>query len=164
MSTRQSSSEQLVMNALSSASETTAAELASATGLGRSTVGNALVKLERSRKAQRVAGGRQGAVRLPDRWRQAGKRKSSPESAKSVQRPRGPKAGRLRPGQLDELVMAYVNERAGARLGPTAVAKGLGRSSGAVANCLARLAKAGHVREVGKRPRRYRVVRNSRRR
>jgi hypothetical protein len=39
-------------------------------------------------------------------------------------------------------------------LGATAVANGLGRSSGAVGNCLARLAAAGQVRQVSERPRR----------
>jgi hypothetical protein len=50
MSPKQSSTEQLVMSALAARSEATVAELASATGLGRSTVGTALVKLEQSRK------------------------------------------------------------------------------------------------------------------
>lgn len=162
MSRKQSATE-LVTSTLSAQSEATVAELASTTGLGRSTVGKALIKLERSGEAHRVAGGRQGATRRPDRWRPAGKHESSSKSPEPAIRPRGQKAERLRPGQLDELVIAYVNKHAGEALGPAAVAKGLGRSSGAVANCLARLAKAGHVREVGKRPRRYRV-RNSRRR
>lgn len=157
------SSTELVTNTLSARSEATVAELASATGLGRSTVGKALIKLERLGEAHRVAGGRKGATRRPDRWRRPGKHESSSKSPKPAVRPRGQKAERLRPGQLDELVIAYVNEHAGEALGPAVVAKELGRSSGAVANCLARLAKAGHVREVGKRPRRYRVVRNSRR-
>jgi hypothetical protein len=39
--------------------------------------------------------------------------------------------------------------------GATAVAKGLGRSAGAVANCLARLVEGGRVILVGDRPRRY---------
>jgi hypothetical protein len=64
---------------------------------------------------------------------------------------------RLRPGQLDGLVLAYLRKHKDD--GPqttTAVAKGLGgRSAGAVANCLARLAKQKKVRQVKKTPRAY---------
>jgi hypothetical protein len=43
-----------------------------------------------------------------------------------------------------------------APLGVTPVAKALGRSAGAVGNCLARLAAAGRLEQVSDRPRRYR--------
>jgi hypothetical protein len=98
VSPKQSSTE-LVASTLSARSEATVAELASATSLGRSTVGKALIKLERSGEAHRVAGGRQGATRRPDRWRRAGS--TSPEPATQ---PRGQESERLRPGQLDELL------------------------------------------------------------
>lgn len=63
---------------------------------------------------------------------------------------------RLRPGELDGLLLAYLCEhREEGALGARAVAKGLGRSPGAVANCLARLAKRRAVRQVRRRPRRY---------
>ncbi len=65
------------------------------------------------------------------------------------------KPKRLRPGELDDLVLAYMGKHK-EPLTVTAIAKGLGgRSAGAVANCLARLAKEKKVRRVGKRPRRY---------
>jgi hypothetical protein len=49
---------------------------------------------------------------------------------------------RLRPGELDGLVLAYLRKHKDGPLTSTAIAKGLGgRSAGAVANCLARLAK-----------------------
>ncbi len=53
------------------------------------------------------------------------------------------KSKRLRPGELDGLVLSYLCEhRKDGPLTATAIAKGLdGRSAGAVANCLARLAK-----------------------
>jgi hypothetical protein len=47
-------------------------------------------------------------------------------------------------------------------LGTTTVAKGLGRSSGAVGNCLKRLAATGKVRQTGKRPLRYAAVNGAR--
>jgi hypothetical protein len=67
------------------------------------------------------------------------------------------KAKRLRPGQLDGLVLSYLAEHTGdGALTATAIAKGLGgRSAGAVANCLTRLAKDKKVRLARKRPRAY---------
>jgi hypothetical protein len=64
---------------------------------------------------------------------------------------------RLRPGELDGLVLAYLKKHT--KDGPltaTAVAKGLGgRSAGAVANCLSRLAKQKKVRQAKREPRAY---------
>ncbi|MFI6093498.1 hypothetical protein [Streptomyces sp. NPDC051218] len=50
---------------------TTGAELALATGLGRSTAGKALVTLEEHGLAVRTPGGHEGARRTPDRWNPA---------------------------------------------------------------------------------------------
>lgn len=63
---------------------------------------------------------------------------------------------RLRPGELDGLVLSYLCKHG--KEGPltaTAVGKGIGRSPGAVANCLKRLAKAKKVRLAKKAPRAY---------
>lgn len=66
------------------------------------------------------------------------------------------KAKRLRPGELDGLVLSFLAEDKGDRpLTATAISKGIERSAGAVANCLARLAKDGKVRQAKKRPRSY---------
>ena len=64
---------------------------------------------------------------------------------------------RLRPGQLDGLVLAYLGKhRNDGPLTATAIAKGLGgRSAGAVANCLSRLAEDGKVRQAKRTPRAY---------
>jgi hypothetical protein len=63
---------------------------------------------------------------------------------------------RLRPGQLNGLVLAYMRKHKGdAPLTATAVGKGLGRSAGAVANCLARLAGEGKLRQAKRKPRAY---------
>lgn len=67
-----------------------------------------------------------------------------------------PKGGRLGPGQLDGLVLAYMRKRKDdGPLTASAVAKGVDRSSGAVANCLVRLAKAKKVRLARRKPRSY---------
>ena len=134
-----------VVKALTSGSELTTAEIGAATGLARSTVGKALVALEHSGTVRRDPGGRDARRRLPDRW-SAGPAGATPSSSLPAQR--------LRPGQLDGLVLHYMNSQ-GAAVGATVVAKALGRSGGAVGNCLARLAAAGRVRKVSDKPRRY---------
>jgi len=55
---------------------------------------------------------------------------------------------RLRPGELDGLVLSYLcQHKQDGPLTATAVAKGLGgRSAGAVSHCLARLVKTKKVR------------------
>jgi DNA-binding transcriptional ArsR family regulator len=144
-------SDPVVLAALDERSDMTVAEIATATGLGRSTVSTTLVRMEGTGKVRRREGGREGARRLPDQWRRSRRR-----ARKSSE----PAAGRLRPGQLDELVLAYVRKRTrGEPVGPTAVANALGRSSGAVANCLKRSAKAGKVRQTGEDPLRYQHAR-----
>jgi DNA-binding transcriptional ArsR family regulator len=141
------SSEEAVAKALASGTEMTGAEIATATGLGRSTVGKALAALERAGMVRRHPGGRDGRRRLPDRWSIGHSEEPSPLA---------PSAQRLRPGQLDALVLEYIDSQgADATVGAPAVAKALGRSAGAVGNCLSRLAAAGRVRHVSDKPRRY---------
>jgi hypothetical protein len=67
------------------------------------------------------------------------------------------KLKRLRPGQLDCLVLDYMKaHRKEGPLTATSIAKGLGgRSAGAVANCLSRLAEDGKVRQAKRTPRAY---------
>lgn len=68
---------------------------------------------------------------------------------------------RLRPGGLDPLVLGYLRKHeADGPLTPGVIAKGIKRSSGAVANCLGRLAKANKVRQATKKPRAYMIVRD----
>ncbi|MFC7303219.1 helix-turn-helix domain-containing protein [Streptomyces monticola] len=79
----------------------TAAELALAAGLGRSTATNALATLEKQGLVVREPGGHEGARRVPDRWRAAGDSPSATgegdaptgndsESAQTGQRPKTP--------------------------------------------------------------------------
>ena len=64
--------------------------------------------------------------------------------------------GRLRPGELDGLVLGYMRKhQKELPLTATAIGKGIGRSSGAVANCLARLAKGKEARQAKRKPRAY---------
>jgi DNA-binding IclR family transcriptional regulator len=145
VTTAKPTTEGAVVKALASGSELTTAEIAAATGLGRSTVGRALVALERRGMVRRVPGGRDGRRPLPDRW-SVEQTDDGPSSTSATRR--------LRPGQLDGLVLDYINSQ-GAAVGATVVAEALGRSGGAVGNCLTRLAAAGRVRKVSDKPRRY---------
>ncbi|HKI85428.1 MAG TPA: hypothetical protein VKA53_01660 [Thermoanaerobaculia bacterium] len=71
----------------------------------------------------------------------------------------GAKTKRLRPGELDGLVLSYLaTHKDDGPLTATSISKGIDRSAGAVANCLARLAKDKRVRQAKKRPRAYVVT------
>ncbi len=66
------------------------------------------------------------------------------------------KAKRLRPGELDKLVLAHLKKhKDDGPLTASAIGKGIERSSGAVANCLVRLEKAKKVRQAKRKPRSY---------
>jgi predicted transcriptional regulator len=148
MSSATPTSHEAVVKVLASQGEMTNAQVAAVTGLGRSTAGKALAALERAGMARRSPGGSDGGRRLPDRW-SVGSGQDRPSARSSSQR--------LRPGQLDGLVLEFVNANGEqSPLGVTVVAKALGRSAGAVGNCLGRLAAAGQVRQVSEHPRRYR--------
>jgi predicted ArsR family transcriptional regulator len=143
MTSTKPTSEEMVVKTLASRGELTITEIAAAIGLGRSTVGKTLTALERTGMARRSAGGREGGRRLPDRW--------------SLATPGEQPARRLRPGELDGLVLELVNSHENdTAVGVAAVARALGRSAGAVGNCLARLAAAGQLELLGEHPRRYR--------
>ena len=63
---------------------------------------------------------------------------------------------RLRPGELDALVLAYMRKhRDNAPFTASAIGKGINRSAGAVSNCLARLAKEQKVHQAKRKPRAY---------
>jgi DNA-binding transcriptional ArsR family regulator len=64
----------VVIGVLDEQPDATTVEIATAVGLGRSTVSAALARLESAGKVKRRAGGREGARRLPDRWRRSRRR------------------------------------------------------------------------------------------
>jgi Mn-dependent DtxR family transcriptional regulator len=66
---RSRSATEVVIGVLDEQPDATTVEIAAAVGLGRSTVSAALARLESAGKVRRRAGGRDGARRLPDRWR-----------------------------------------------------------------------------------------------
>jgi DNA-binding MarR family transcriptional regulator len=61
-----------VLDKLAETPGSTAAEIAEAAGLGRSTVNKALARLEGEGVARREPGGRDGKTKLSDRWHLTG--------------------------------------------------------------------------------------------
>jgi hypothetical protein len=151
-------SEQAVLKTLAANPEATAAEVAAAANVGRSTASKVLARLTSSGEVRRIEGGRDAARRLPDRFAQASAEPPADDGKPKAAEDAKPKAAgeHLKPGQLDELVLTYLKENADSGPhGPTTVAKALVRSSGAVGNCLVRLTKAEQVRQDSEKPRRY---------
>lgn len=151
---------QAILEVLKVEPQASVAQIAVSAGVGRSTAGKLLAHLASDGEVRRTEGGRDGKRRLPDLWSLAGQHPtandadSKPASA-TESKPSG-EADRLKPGQLEPLVLAYLKENAASGPhGATTVATALGRSSGAVANCLVRLTEAKKAREVSAKPRRY---------
>jgi DNA-binding transcriptional ArsR family regulator len=155
--------EDALRKALATQPDATAADLAAAAGLGRSTASKTLARLERAGQVRRHQGGRDGARRLPDRWTLATTAPALHTTAEQDREPaeNGTPAAnheRLKPGQLEGLILTYMQEHPTEPLGPGAIAKALQRSSGAVGNGLARLTRAKKVRQVNDKPRRYQIA------
>lgn len=159
--TEKPASEQAALKALAANPEATAAEVAAAANVGRSSASKVLARLTSSGEVRRIEGGRDGARRLPDRFALASAEPAADDGKPKPAEDAAPKAAdeHLTPGQLDELVLAYLEENADSGPhGPTTVAKALVRSSGAVGNCLVRLTDAKKVKLVTEKPRRYSLV------
>lgn len=125
----------------------TAAELAEAAGIGRSTANKALAVLEAEGRVSRTARGPEGGRRQPDRWNLV---TSSPRKGR-----RAEDDPRLGKGELRALVLAHLHAQHDEAVTPTAVAASLGRSAGAVGNALIKLTVEGAAVQVGDHPRRF---------
>jgi biotin operon repressor len=159
---------QALLDALADRPDTTAAELAKAAGIGRSTAGKLVATLAAQGRVLRRPGGYQGGRRTPDRWTlittiattrdstaASAARSATPTAPASGPDRSRPTSGRLGAGQLRDLVEACLAQRPDQALSATAVAKTLGRSAGAVANALQALAGQGRVVQAQTKPRRY---------
>ena len=133
-----------VLDALAANPGATAAEVAVAAGVGRSTAAKSLAALVADGRVLRQGADRSGGRRRPDRFTFA----TTPK-AKQAGRARLPK------GELRALVLNHLRSRPGEAVSPTAAAKALGRSTGAVGNALERLAASGEVVQASTTPRRY---------
>lgn len=163
----------------------TAPEIADAAGIGHSTAQRHLTALESVGIARREEGGWRDGKKFRDRWflvtathssgghsgadQSAATHPGAAESpgvasdgssdhARSADEATPSPSEHLAKGELAALVLAHLATHR-EDLGPSAVAKALERSSGAVANALERLVTSGDVRLVGEKPRRYRLAR-----
>ena len=98
--TEKPASEQAILKALAANPEATAAEVAAAANVGRSTPSKVLARLANSGEARRTEGGRDGARRLPDRFALASDRPAAKTAKPNVATDAKPKAAgeHLKPG------------------------------------------------------------------
>src|ERR1035437_5098266 len=110
--TENPASERAALEALAANPEATAAEVAAAANVGRSTASKVLARLTSSGEVRRIEGGRDGARRLPDRFALASAEPAADDGKpKSAEDAKPNAAGEhLKPGQLDKLVLAYLKD------------------------------------------------------
>jgi hypothetical protein len=155
---------QALLRALTDHPGATAAELAKAARIGRSTASKLLAALATQGQVLRQPGGLKDGRRAPDRWTlptPASTQEPGPPPTATSAPPAEPPptgSGRLRSGQLRDLVVGCLADRPGQALSPTAIARTLDRSAGAVANFLRVLAGQGVVVQTQAKPRRYRIA------
>lgn len=140
-----------LLAALGKSPGATAAELAEAAGIGRSTANKALAVLEAEGRVSRTARDPEGGRRQPDRWNLVS---SSPRKGRRTES--GPRLGK---GELRAMVLAHLQAQHDEAVTPTAVAASLGRSAGAVSNALVKLTVEGAAIQVGDHPRRFALSR-----
>ena len=158
------SAAEALAGALADRSGATATELAQAAGIGRSTAAKLLAALAGQGRVLRQPVGLKDGRRAADRWTLPAPLPTQDSSAPPTAVPTPPaeppatESGRLRAGQLRQLVLGCLAERPGQALSPTTIAKTLDRSAGAVANALRVLAEQGAVTQTQPKPRRYRIT------
>jgi predicted transcriptional regulator len=154
---------QALLDALADRPGATATELAQAAQIGRSTAAKLLATLASQDRVLRQPGGRRGGRPAADRWTLPTPDPTpnpGPPTAAPIRiaEPSATGAGRLGAGQLRQLVLSCLAERPGQALSPTAIAKTLDRSAGAVANALRVLAGQGMVVQTQLKPHRYTIT------
>jgi DNA-binding MarR family transcriptional regulator len=163
-STQATPAAKALLGALTDRPGATATELAEAAGIGRSTAAKLLATLAAQGHVLRQPGGHKDGRRAADRWtfptptptQDPGTPPTATPAPPADQPPTG--SGRLRAGQLRDLVLGCLAERPGQPLSPTTIAKTLDRSAGAVANALRILAGQGVVVQTQAKPRRYTIA------
>ncbi|MFF2571115.1 helix-turn-helix domain-containing protein [Streptomyces sp. NPDC058084] len=180
-------SEQKALAALAEHSGATASEIASYAGIGGSTAGKALNALESHNLAYRERGAMTGNRKEADLWYHRpvettpehisdepeaeaapaateaeveAPAETAPEApAEAAETPAAKAAPtkRLARGGLRQMVYDYLAAHPAEEVGPSGLGKTLGRSAGAVANALAKLAAHGQAELTSDSPRRYRL-------
>jgi hypothetical protein len=134
--------------------ETIVDEVAAGVGVTRSTARKYLAGLVDAGEIKRIEGGRERGRKRPDRFSVAPQERGEEETKQTSSAPA--ERSRLGPGELDGLVLGYMREhRDDAPHTASRIGKGIGRSSGAVANCLGRLADSDRAVLTNEKPRAY---------
>jgi hypothetical protein len=153
-----------LLSALADRPGATATELAEAARIGRSTAAKLLATLADQGRVLRQPGGHPDGRRAADRWTLPPPPPTQGLGAPPTAAPTPPaeppptNSGRLGAGQLRQLVLGCLAKRPGQALSPTAIAKTLDRSAGAVANALQVLAGQDAVVQTQPKPRRYTIT------
>jgi MarR family len=153
-----------LLGALADRPGATATELAEAARIGRSTAAKLLATLADQHRVLRQPSGHHDGRRAADRWTLPPPTPTQDSSVPPTAAPTRPAepahthSGRLGAGQLRQLVLGCLADRPGQALSPTAIAKTLDRSAGAVANALQILAGQGAVTQTQPKPRRYTIT------
>lgn len=153
--------------ALVAAPGSTAADLAAAVGINKSTAGKILARWEANGTAIRTAGGVVDGRRVGDLWSAVADAVepevvAGPEAAEGAPPAREPfdplPKGRLKPGALRMHVEDFLRMHAGEAFGPTQIGRALGRSQGAVNNALEASTLAGTVVKTQAAPKRFAIA------
>jgi predicted ArsR family transcriptional regulator len=159
-STTQGTTREAVVAALTSGGQLSAADVAMAAGIGRSTATKTLAALAADGQVRRSPGGRDGARRLPDLWSTVtpASTPKKPRAARTTETTAAASGVRLGRGELTGQVLDYLQTHPGEH-SPASVAAQLGgRSTGAVSNALDRLVERKQATLTQQRPRRYAAI------
>lgn len=137
-------SQHAVLNYVTAHPDTTAPQITTDTGLGKSTVTHALSALEARGDLRRTAADRTGGRHSPDHW----------NLATTLTTLSG--ATRLSRGQLEQPVLDHMAAHPDLDWTGYQIGKAIGRSAGAVALVLDRLCDRDLIDRVSEKPLRYR--------
>lgn len=128
-----------VLQTLRTRPASTAAEIAIAAGVSRSTASKILTVAEHDRRVRRTPGATDRGRRAADRW-----------TLTHAEKPQ-----RLARGALRDMIAEFLAAHPGTEFGTTEISKALDRSSGAITNALTKLTETGHATQTSERPLRY---------
>ncbi|MEV0675909.1 hypothetical protein AB0I60_05225 [Actinosynnema sp. NPDC050436] len=162
--------EEKLWQALQDNPGSTAAALAVAAGIGKSTAPKILTRWERDNLVTRAPGIADGGSRPADRWsittaeeptddqptdEQPTDDESGGAHEEQVDGETKPKSERLASGALRGMIEDYLRENSGQDFSPNAIGKALDRSSGAVHNALEKLVASGYAVRTSDKPKKY---------
>lgn len=166
-STPRTETESKLWKALQASPGSTAAALATAAGIGRSTAPKILTRWAGAGVVTRTTGIADGGSRPADRWSitrddAPADEHSGTSDATSPSLPEAadaaPTGKRLPPGALRGMVEDYLRDNPGDHT-PNAIGQALRRSSGAVHNALEKLVDGGHAQRTCDKPKKYALSR-----